>query len=166
MVMGLIIGFGVGVVLLSALLVVAVQRTRRQSADRLAAQQATIADLRLELADDKENNRRLRHEVHALSSSISGSAPPAGPNDFDAVDEKIGLLIGERDEARRELAETRMALESTRARLDDREAKLSEYRAAVQEIRLSLEGQDSLRNLVTVTQDVPESTSANAPGGE
>jgi len=159
MVVGLITGFGVGVVALSVLMLFAVQRARRQSAERLVAQDETIADLRLELAEDKENNRRLRHELHSLSSAGAGSASRSSATD---VDEKMEALAAERDQARAELADVRMALESTRSRLEDREAKLTEYREAVKEIRLSLEAQDNLRDIIVVTQDVP----ANAPAGE
>lgn len=155
LVMGLIVGFAVGSVLLSGLLYVAVKRVRGTQANRLAAQEEAIADLRQELADDKETNRHLRHQIHSLTAGSDGAAlgtiDAAGA--VDAVD--ISTALSERDAARRDLAETQRTLESVRARLADREDKLREYREAVKEIRLSLESQDRLRGLITITQDVP-----------
>ena len=158
MVMGLIVGFAVGSLLLSALLYVVITRVRASQADRLAAQDETIADLRQELATDKETNRRLRHQIHALSAGSEGTAMPS--IDLEEADRaaEIDQALSERDLARQELAETQRRLESARTRLTDREAKLREYREAVKEIRLSLESQDRLRGLATITDDVPQTT--------
>ena len=159
----MIIGFAVGVLLLSVLMFIAVQRARQQSASRLTRQQETIADLRLELAEDKENNRLLRHQLHSLSSASADRVIGSGGElAIEAFDEKIIRLTNERDQARLDLADVRMSLETTMARLEDRESKLHEYREAVKEIRLSLEGQDNLSDIITVTQDVP----AKAQAGE
>ncbi len=159
MVMGLIIGFAVGSVLLSGLLYVAVTRVRAAQADRLAAQDEAIADLRQELADDKETNRHLRHQIHALT--VGGDGVPIESLDphHTAHGVDVDAVLAERDGALRDLAETQRTLESIRARLADREDKLREYREAVKEIRLSLESQDRLRGLITITQDVPAESS-------
>lgn len=159
LVMGLILGFVVGSVLLSGLLYLAIGRVRASQADRLAAQEETIVDLRQELAEDKETNRHLRHQLHTLTVGSDGSAigsvavgGPALPVDTDTA-------LTERDAARRELAATQRSLESARSRLADREDKLREYREAVKEIRLSLESQDRLRGIITITQDIPAESS-------
>lgn len=155
LVMGLIIGFAVGSVLLSGLLLVAIGRVRAGQANRLAAQEETIVDLRQELADDKETNRRLRHQLHSLAVGADGAS-------FSSIEASAAIhgvdldtALSERDMARQDLAETLRSLESVRARLADREDKLREYREAVKEIRLSLESQDRLRGILN-TQDVPE----------
>ena len=159
----MIIGFGVGVLLLSVLMFIAIQRTRQQSADRLTRQEETIADLRLELAEDKENNRLLRHQLHSLSSASAGRATGSGGElAIEAFDEQIIRLTNERDQARLDLSASQMSLEATMARLEDRETKLNEYREAVKEIRLSLEGQDNLSDIIAVTGDLP----AKAQAGE
>ncbi len=154
MVMGLVIGFSVGSVLLTLLLYLALKQVRGEQAGRLNAQEETIADLRQELAEDKETNRHLRHQLHSLSTGASGLSPMNGGLVEGEVD--INTALEERDDARRQLAEAQRSIESIRARLeDDREAKLREYREAVKEIRLSLESQDRLRGLVAVTDEIP-----------
>ncbi|MDH4279898.1 MAG: hypothetical protein OEW83_17650 [Acidimicrobiia bacterium] len=155
LVMGLIIGFVVGSFLLSGLLYVAIKRVRSLQAARLATQEETIVDLRQELAEDKETNRHLRHQIHSLTVGSDAAAPASvgAASVMHAVD--IDTALSERDSARHELAETQRSLESVRARLADREDKLREYREAVKEIRLSLESQDRLRDLISITQDVP-----------
>ncbi|MDH3301080.1 MAG: hypothetical protein OES24_11295 [Acidimicrobiia bacterium] len=160
LVMGLIIGFVVGSVLLSGLLYVAIQRVRASQAARLAAQDETIFDLRQELAEDKETNRHLRHQLHSLTGGYDGAA--FGSVDAAEVVHALDLdtALSQRDAARRELADVQRSLESVRARLADREDKLREYREAVKEIRLSLESQDRLRGLITITQDVPANAQA------
>lgn len=161
MVTGLVIGFAVGVVLLSVLMYVAVRRARQQSAQRLIAQEETIIDLRQELAEDKENNRRLRHQLH----SATAAPGPAHGDDFahfEGIEDKLALVSSERDDALLKLSEARMTLESTKSRLADREAKLAEYRAAVKQIRMSLESQENVGDIISVTQDVP----TKAPVGE
>jgi len=155
LVMGLIIGFVVGSVVLSGLMYVVVDRVRRQQADRLSNQEETISDLRLEMAEDRETNRRLRHQLHALSGGATEGMDGVVDGRFDTE-----TLLTERDQAREDLAELQRAMESVRARLTDREAKLSEYREVVKEIRLSLEAQDRLRGLDSVEQDLPANARA------
>lgn len=162
LVMGLIVGFVVGIALLSGLLYVAVQRVRAMQAERLAAQEDTIVDLRQELAEDKETNRRLRHQLHSLTSGSDGAGIGSGVADGAAQTFDIETALSQRDAARQELAETQRSLESVRARLADREDKLREYREAVKEIRLSLESQDRLRDIITITQDVPANAQAES----
>ncbi len=154
MVMGLIIGFMVGSTLLSILLYLAVQRAKAGYSDRLADRHETIVDLRSELAEDKETNRRLRHQIHSLTTAGDFGADGA----LNTLSTDVPIDI-ERDAVRLELAATQRNLESVRARLADREAKLREYREAVKEIRLSLESQDRLRSIITITQDVPAESS-------
>ncbi len=162
LVMGLIIGFAVGSFSLSGLLYVAIKRLRASQADRLASQEETIVDLRRELAEDKETNRQLRHQIHSLSAGADGVVIGLveGGTATQGVD--IDTAVSELDVARRELAETQRSLESVRARLADREDKLREYREAVKEIRLSLESQDRLRGLIDITQDVPANAQAES----
>ncbi len=162
LVMGLIIGFAVGSFSLSGLLHVAIKRLRASQADRLASQEETIVDLRRELAEDKETNRQLRHQIHSLAAGADGVAIGLieGGTATQGVD--IDTAVSELDLARRELAETQRSLESVRARLADREDKLREYREAVKEIRLSLESQDRLRGLIDITQDVPANAQAES----
>ena len=161
LVMGLIVGFVVGSVLLSVLMYVAVGRVRQSLAARAQTQDETIADLRQERAEDKETNRRLRHELHSLSSGY----PPAPavaeqPHVSTDVELEIDAARAERDDALEQLADAQRSLESARARLADREAKLREYRDALKEIRLSLEAQDGLRGIITITEDVPANVQA------
>ncbi len=168
LVMGLIIGFVVGSALLSVLLFLAVKRVRAGLADRLAGQTEAIADLRRELAEDKETNRHLRHQIHSLTAGSGdlGVIDPITEGVMDTVMDTdvapagdIDTVLSERDAARQELAQVQRSLESVRARLEDREAKLREYREAVKEIRLSLESQDRLRGIISITQDVPAESS-------
>lgn len=161
LVMGLIVGFVVGTILLSGLLYVAITRVRASLADRLTAQEETIVDLRQELAEDKETNRRLRHQLHSLTGGSDGGAVGSILGDSAPHPVDIDSAISQRDAARQELAETQRSLESVRARLADREDKLREYREAVKEIRLSLESQDRLRGII-ITQDVPANAQADS----
>lgn len=165
MVMGLIIGFAVGCAVLSVLLYVAIMRVRAAHVDRLAAQDESIADLRRELATDKETNRHLRHQIHSMTDRTDGGL--IGP--FESSNSTIGLHgvdndanMSEQNNLRHQLAETQRSLESVRARLADREAKLREYREAVKEIRLSLESQDQLRDIISITSDLPANAQAES----
>ncbi len=162
LVMGLIVGFVVGTILLSGLLYVAITRVRASLVDRLAAQEETIVDLRQELAEDKETNRRLRHQLHSLSGGSDGAAVGSVVADVASYPVDIDSALSQRDAAWQELAETQRSLESVRARLADREDKLREYREAVKEIRLSLESQDRLRGIISITQDVPANAQADS----
>lgn len=148
--MGLIVGFAVAAVTLSGVTALVVRRVRASTAAELERQKEVVSELRRERADDKETNRRLRHELHTTRSaqpSVDDRYAPAADLDADTA-------YMEREDALRTLAETRRQLESVRARLADREAKLRDYRDALKEIRLSLEAQDRLTRLVTITDDV------------
>ena len=157
--MGLIIGFVVGSVLLSVLMYVAIGRVRRSLATNLSVQNATITDLRQELADDKETNRRLRHELHSLSSGAAAqTSADVSDRESNGLESSAIGAIGVstvNEETAQQLADAQRSLESARSRLADREAKLREYREALQEIRLSLEAQDRLRGIITITEDIP-----------
>lgn len=150
--MGLIVGFAVATILLSVLMAVVVRRVRTSMLAELERQHEIVAELRHERTEDKETNRRLRHELHNAHAGQPLSADdryaPMGGLDVDTA-------YMEREDALRTLAETQRRLESVRARLADREAKLRDYRDALKEIRMSLEAQDRLSRLVTITDDVP-----------
>ena len=156
--MGLMVGFAVATVLLSVLMALVVRRVRASTATELARQQELVAELRQERAEDKETNRRLRHDLHYARTAQQFTADD-GYASIVGVDPDTAHM--ERDDALRELAKTQRRLESVQARLADREAKLRDYRDALKEIRVSLEAQDPLNPLVTITDDVSAARSSS-----
>jgi len=161
LVMGLIIGFVVGSVMLCVLMYVAIGRVRQAQAAKARFHEETIADLRQERAEDKETNRRLRHELHSVSSGYVATPPVvAEPTMSSDVELEIDSARRQRDDALEQLADAQRSLGSARARLADREAKLREYRDALKEIRLSLEAQDSLRDIISISEEIPANIQA------
>lgn len=80
-----------------------------------------VADLRREQADDRETNRRLRHQL-AIST----------PQNFEHTREERDSAIEELDKLHSELRETTLELA-------DRDRSLSEARLAIHDIRVELE---------------------------
>lgn len=150
---GLIVGFAIGAGMLSVLMVVMVRRVRSSNSAELATQRELVTELRQERSEDKETNRRLRHELHTARSLQYEADERYAPE--REMDSDTAYL--EREDALRRLADTQRRLDSISARLADREKKLHQYRDALKEIRLSLEAQDPMNRLATITEDVAPS---------
>lgn len=152
-VVAMIVGFVVGVAVISVLMGIVVRRVRNRDADRLATLDASVIELREELTADRETNRRLRHQ---LAQADADPLPAVGE-----LDAERARVHQERDDALDQLRMTQEDLAHVTTRLAEREAKLREYRSALQEIRLSLEASDRVRFGV-VTEDVPPATGLSA----
>lgn len=100
--------------------------------------ETSVLELRQEASEDKETNRRLRHELavktpsHLLETATSAEMARDG-------------ALSERDQALEQLELVQRDLSGAKTRLADQEAKLRQYREALQEIRLSLEAQGRSR---------------------
>jgi chromosome segregation ATPase len=133
-----VVGFLVGalgcLVLLAVLSWSSIRRLRRRQADEVASLEAALIELRQELAEDKETNRRLRHE---LAVKTPGNLLETAAT---AEMERNGA-ISERDQALEQLGLVERDLAAARARLAKQESKLRRYREGLQEIRMSLEAQ-------------------------
>ncbi len=114
------VGFGLGVVVIALLIPVFSSRSRAGVRAELEDRDRYIADLRQEQAEDRETNRRLRHELAT------------------AVPESLSTLRAERTAAMAEV-------ERLRGELVDRDRSLREARLAIQEIRHALEHDDGAR---------------------
>lgn len=155
LVTGLIVGFVAAVVLMCFVLFLITRRLRAQQGLEVERFEESIVDLRQERAEDKETNRRLRHEL--VSQSPGRLVETATTAEFDRDN-----AISERDQALDQLQLVQQDLASANRRLADRENKLRQYREALKEIRISLEAQDRVRevagadNLIdTDTDEVP-----------
>lgn len=137
-VVGLIVGLLGCLVLVGLVAVFGLRRVRRQHADALVERDVALGDLRQELAEDKETNRRLRHE---LAVKTPGNLIETA----NAAEMERNSAISERDQAIEQLGLVERDLTMTRARLTEQETKLRRYREALQEIRLSLEAQGRSR---------------------
>lgn len=140
-VVGAIIGVALTVVLGYVIGLVRVRDLRRALADDLADRDAAILELRRELAEDKETNRRLRHE---LAVRTPGNLLETAAT---AEMERNGAL-SERDQVIEQLELVERDLTAARARVTRQDAKLRRYREALQEIRISLEAQGRDRESV------------------
>lgn len=138
---GVVIGVVVTLLLVSIGLVSYLRGLRRTHAEDRAAAEAAMLELRQELAEDKETNRRLRHE---LAVKTPGNLLETAAT---AEMERNGAL-SERDQALEQLGLVERDLRVARTRLTKQEAKLRRYREALQEIRLSLEAQGRDRSSV------------------
>ncbi|MEM9562055.1 MAG: hypothetical protein AAGA93_05530 [Actinomycetota bacterium] len=140
LVIGLIIGATAGVLLAAGLSMLRAQRLGRRQAEQLADRESAILELRQEAAEDKETNRRLRHELavktpgHLLETATAAEIQRDG-------------ALSERDQALEQLDLVQRDLAAARTRLTAQDAKLGRYREALQEIRLSLEAQGRERGL-------------------
>lgn len=154
--MGLIVGFVAAVIIMSFALFVVTRRLRVRHAEETSRYDESITDLRQERAEDKETNRRLRHELVSLSPDRLVEATTNAEFERDNA-------LSERDQALEQLQLMQQDFGVANRRLADRESKLRQYREALKEIRISLEAQDRERsmpasadNLIdTDTDDVP-----------
>lgn len=140
LVIGLIIGATAGVMLAIGFSMLRTRQLGRRHAVDLADREDTILELRQEAAEDKETNRRLRHELavktpgHLLETATAAEIQRDG-------------ALSERDQALEQLDLVQRDLAAARTRLTAQDAKLGRYREALQEIRLSLEAQGRDRGL-------------------
>lgn len=133
-VMSLIVGFVVGVVLTVIVLTLVVRRIRSRHKAEVARYDESLVELRRERAEDKETNRRLRHELVAHSPQQLVQSASDAESHRDAA-------FSERDQALEQLHLVQADLTNANGKLADRENKLREYREALREIRESLEAQ-------------------------
>ena len=121
-VLSFVLGMAAGAALAAVVLfAVARQRVRRSFEAKLARAELEVSELRMDRAEDREINRRLRHEL-AVNT----------PETLAATRDERDLLVTDLDRARRELE--RMSSE-----LSDRDRSLREARLAIQDIRIHLE---------------------------
>lgn len=153
--MGGILGFVAAIVLMSAVLFLITRRLQLRHREETRRYDESIVDLRQERAEDKETNRRLRHELVSLSPDRLIETASTAEFERDHA-------ISERDQALEQLQLVQTDLGSASRRLADREAKLRQYREALKEIRMSLEAQDRGRTIAaagglihTDTDEVP-----------
>lgn len=144
LVLGLVVGGVVSLVIVGAGAWIYVRRLVATQAEQVAELDSAILELRQDAAEDKETNRRLRHELavktpgHLLETATSAEMERDG-------------AISERDQAIEQLELVHRDLAGAKTRLADQEAKLRQYREALQEIRLSLEAQGRSRAGLTTT---------------
>lgn len=134
LVTGGIIGFVAAVALMCLLWFLATRRTREQHRREMERYDESIIDLRQERAEDKETNRRLRHELAANTPDRLLESATRAEIDRDSA-------LVERDQALEQLDLVQKDLAAANGRITDRETKLRQYREALKEIRISLEAQ-------------------------
>ncbi len=175
----LLIGFAIGAIVFSVLMLVVVRNVRKGLADDMAAKDRALDESRREAAEDRETNRRLRHEIHQLQHGYSDNL--AQPS---AQDLSHGGLVGQSSadqswkpaspvlatvapdvDAQVEIAALKDDLEDASLQIAAGEAKLKRYREALTEIRESLEARDPLASLVHITEEVPTTPPADASSG-
>ncbi len=154
--MGLIVGFVAAVILMSFLLFVVTRRLRLTHEDDTARYDEAIRDLRQERAEDKETNRRLRHELVSLSPDRLVETATNAEFERDAA-------AAERDQAIEQLHIVNQDLTVASRRLADRESKLRQYREALKEIRISLEAQDRDRGVAAAANDLIDTDTDEVP---
>ncbi len=166
LVTGVIIGFAVAVALMCLLWFVATRRTREQHRREIERYDESIVDLRQERAEDKETNRRLRHELAANTPDRLVESTTRAEIDRDSA-------LVERDQALEQLDLVQKDLAAANGRITDRENKLRQYREALKEIRMSLEAQgrnataDAAEGLIdTDTGEVPAEAMAAIESAE
>ena len=155
LVTGLIVGFVAAIVLMCLVLYPVARRLTMRHEEDLRRYGESIIDLRQERAEDKETNRRLRHQLVANSPDRLVEIATNAELERDSA-------LGERDQALEQLHLLQRDLSLANGRLTDREAKLRQYREALKEIRISLEAQDQVRAsdeaepvIGTTTDEVP-----------
>ncbi len=158
--MGVILGAIAAVVFMSVVLFLVTRRLRVRHSVETQRYDESILDLRQERAEDKETNRRLRHELVSVSPDRLIETATTAEFERDHA-------ITERDQAIEQLHLVQQDLSNASHRLADREAKLRQYREALKEIRMSLEAQDRGRSIAaagglidTDTADVPRDSLA------
>ncbi|MGF1597604.1 MAG: hypothetical protein ACFCVK_11855 [Acidimicrobiales bacterium] len=117
----LLIGTIAGVVAVGVMLPSLSKRLRARHGAELRRLESEIADLRQELAQDREVNRRLRRELVINTP------------------ESLELTREERDRALDELGKLSAELQGATLELADRDRSLREARMAIHEIRVQLE---------------------------
>lgn len=138
LVLGLIVGGVLSLVIAGIGSWFYVRRLTRDHGEQVTALDTSVLELRQEAAEDKETNRRLRHELavstpgHLLETATSAEMERDG-------------AISERDQAIEQLDLVQRDLANATTRLADQDAKLRQYREALQEIRMSLEAQGRSR---------------------
>ncbi|MGH1487887.1 MAG: hypothetical protein ACRBK7_00585 [Acidimicrobiales bacterium] len=135
LVIGLIAGFAAAVVLMALIMFLSGRRAKARQAEEIQRYDASIVDLRQERAEDKETNRRLRHELVSQSPDRLVETANAAELERDSA-------VSERDQALEQLQLVQQDLTQAHGRIADREAKLRQYREALKEIRVALEAQD------------------------
>ncbi|MEM7274916.1 MAG: hypothetical protein AAF547_17675 [Actinomycetota bacterium] len=162
MVTGGIVGFAIALVVMCLAWYLGTRSARDKHGREIARLDESILDLRQERAEDKETNRRLRHQLASNTPDRLLEATAHAELERDAV-------LVERDQALEQLELVRQDLGQATRRLADRESKLRQYREALKEIRLSLEAQDPNRTaraadglIDTDTAEVPADAVAEA----
>lgn len=135
LVTGLMVGFVAAVALMGLVGLLWNRRLKDAHTEEVRRYDASIVDLRQERAEDKETNRRLRHELISQS-------PDRLMETANAAELERATAVSERDQAIEQLQLVERDLTLANGRLADREAKLRQYREALKEIRMSLEAQD------------------------
>ncbi len=147
LVIGVIIG-AIGALLIAALVAtLQFKRAARRQRDDLADREAAILELRQEGAEDKETNRRLRHELAVKTPGHLLQAASTAEMERDGA-------VSERNQAIEQLDLVQRDLATAKTRLTEQDAKLRQYREALQEIRLSLEAQGRGRTLAPASAAV------------
>jgi septal ring factor EnvC (AmiA/AmiB activator) len=141
------IGFVVGFALLSALIPVINRRSRARLGASIEEYERVIAELHLEQAEDRETNRRLRHE-------LAVSAP-----------DHLAEIRGELEQANATVAMLQAKLDQVAAQLVERDRALREARLAIQEIRVQLEGGGGRDGEDSGSDDLPPAL-ADGPVGD
>lgn len=144
LVLGLVVGGVVSLVIAGIGASVYVRRLTAQHDDVVLDLNAAVLELRQDAAEDKETNRRLRHELAVKTPSHLLETTAAAEMERDGA-------VSERDQAIEQLDLVQRDLAGAKTRLADQEAKLRQYREALQEIRLSLEAQGRSRAGLTST---------------
>lgn len=154
--MGVILGSFAAIVFMSVVLFLVTRRL--QVRHRLETQRydESILDLRQERAEDKETNRRLRHELVSLSPDRLIETATTAEFERDHA-------ITERDQAIEQLHLVQQDLSTAGRRLADREAKLRQYREALKEIRMSLEAQDRGRSMAAAAGGLIDTDTGEVP---
>lgn len=111
-----------------------VRRLAMDHDEQIVGLDTTVLELRQEAAEDKETNRRLRHELAVKTPGHLLETATTAEMDRDSA-------ISERDQAIEQLDLVQRDLAGAKTRLGHQDAKLRQYREALQEIRLSLEAQ-------------------------
>lgn len=138
--LGLIIGFAAGLIVMGLVTFLYSRRLAVRHHDELQRYDESIVDLRQERAEDKETNRRLRHELVSRSPDRLVETATSAELERDSA-------LSERDQALEQLHLVQGDLSVATGRLADRENKLRQYREALKEIRMSLEAQDRVRSV-------------------
>ncbi len=134
LVIGILLGAAGSALIVFGLVWLRLRTVRSRLVVELARRDSDLVELRQELADDKETNRRLRRDLAMQTPErLTEIASTAQANHEVAV--------RERDQAVERSQRVQRELDTTKARLSQQESKLRHYREALQEIRLTLEAQ-------------------------